>query len=183
MKKYLILGLALMISAAVFAQEATVEPATWSQEFSIAEVEIGDEVEIIFTAPLKPKYHIYSNNYDPKFSPTCGPLLTEFDYSEVVGLKLIGVPKPIDVHIYMDDIFDCEVHEFSNKVEFRQKARVIGAAPSIKGKVDYQICNDRGCLSYNHKFTLAGLKIKKTVKLILEVEDTETTDKTLDKEA
>ena len=183
MKKYLILGLTLLISAVVFGQEATVEPATWSQEFSKSEVEVGDEVEIVFTAPLMPKYHVYSNNYDPKFSPTCGPLLTEFDYSEVVGLKLIGVPKPIDVHIYIDDIFDCEVHEFSNKVEFRQKARVTGALPSIKGKVDYQICNDRGCLSYKHKFTLAGLKIKKTVKPILEVEEAETTDKTLDKEA
>jgi|AntRauTorckE5430_2_1112549.scaffolds.fasta_scaffold04679_3 thiol:disulfide interchange protein DsbD len=182
MKKYLILGLTLLISAVVFGQEATVEPATWSQEFSKSEVEIGDEVEIVFTAPLKPKYHIYSNNYDPKFSPTCGPLLTEFDYSEVVGLKIIGVPKPINVHIYMDDIFDCEVHEFSKKVEFRQKAKVTGPLPSIKGKVDYQICNDRGCLSYNHKFTLAGLKIKKTVKPI-EAEEAGTTDKATDKQA
>jgi thiol:disulfide interchange protein len=155
MNKYVVLGLTLFLSIVVFGQESTVDPVTWSQKFSKSEVEIGETIEVIFTAPLKPHHHIYSND----FAADCPPQKAKFDFT-ATDLEVIGNPKPIGTHRYVDDVFDCEVSDFQDKAEFRQKVKITGSKPSLGGKLHYQICNDRGCLSYKHKFSLNSIKVK-----------------------
>ncbi|MFY0644365.1 MAG: thioredoxin family protein [Bacteroidia bacterium] len=154
--------LTLVIGLFVFAAQAqpSVEPAVWSQKFSKAEVRIDEVIEIIFTAPLKEHHHIYSNDFDYE---DCGPLKTKISY-QPTDIEVIGSPVPINPRFYVDEIWEMvcgegKVADFEGTAEFRQKLKITGNNPSISGAIDYQICNDAGCLGYKHEFSLAGLRV------------------------
>lgn len=155
--------LTLLIGFLVYIAHAqpTVEPATWSQKFSKTEVEKGKTLEIIFTAPLKAHHHIYSNDFS--IPNDCGPQKTRIEYKST-GFEVVGKPKPINPRHYVDEIWEMvcesgEVSDFEGTAEFRQTLKVTSANPSISGTIFYQICNDEGCLSYEHNFKLSGLKV------------------------
>ncbi len=156
--------------------QPSVEPATWSQKFSVQKAEVGDVIEIIFTAPLKKDHHIYSNDFE--IPDGCGPLKTRINY-KAKGFEVKGLPKPINPRRYVDEIWDMvcesgEVSDFEGTAEFRQKLKVTAINPTISGTIFYQICNDEGCLSYEHDFKLSGLKVSEnSVEPIVPIDDPE----------
>ena len=161
MKGYRVLT-TILLSTFVFLVHAQpmIEPATWSQKFTKKDVRIDEVIEIIFTAPLKEGHHIYSNDFD---YTDCGPQKTKISY-EPVDMEIIGKPKPINPRFYADDIWELvcgegQVADFEGTAEFRQRVRITGKNPSVSGVIDYQICNESGCLGYAHEFKLSGLNI------------------------
>ena len=150
--------LGLFVFAAI--AQPTVEPAVWSQKFSKNQVRVDEIIELIFTAPLKDHHHIYSNDFDYE---DCGPQKTQISYNPT-DIQVIGSPVPINPRFYVDEIWEMvcgegKVADFEGTAEFRQKLKISGQNPEISGTIDYQICNDAGCLSYKHDFSLAGLTV------------------------
>lgn len=164
----------LLIGFIVYTAQAQnlIEPAVWSSKYSSNKVELGKTVEIIFTAPLEEGFHIYSNDFE--IPGGCGPQKAVFSYT-ADGAEIIGKAKPINPRHYVDDIWElvCEsgaVSDFEHKAEFRQKVKITSLDPKISGKLDYQICNDGGCLSFAYNFKMPSLSVSETTTVI----DTET---------
>jgi thiol:disulfide interchange protein DsbD len=169
MIKLFSLVLSLLWSFLSIAQPS-IEPVKWSQKLSKKELNVGDEVEVIFTAPLLKAHHIYSND----FAEDCPPQKAKFIYEIKKGLNVLGQPKPIGARRYMDDIFDCEVSDFEDVAEFRQKIKVTQTDGKLGGTIEYQVCNDMGCLSFKDKFLvdIAANEVSQTSPTAIEQENT-----------
>ncbi|MDB4107596.1 thioredoxin family protein [Bacteroidia bacterium] len=153
MNKYIVLALTLLLTSLVFGQK--VPPANWSHSITNLEVKIGDVIEVVFKADIPKGYHIYSNDYGD-----CPPLKASFDYEENGSFELLGGAKAIGSHHYEDDIFECEVADFENKAEFRQKIKVLSDNPKIVGLLEYQMCTADGmCVLFEYDYTVKGLKV------------------------
>ena len=158
MKKYLILGLTLMISAVVFGQK--IPPANWGNTIDKKELTVGDIVEVTFKTDVPKGFHIYSNDYGD-----CPPIKAKFVWDKSATYELVGGAKPIGSHHYTDDIFDCEVADFENKAEFRQKIKVLSANPKISGILEYQMCTDDGmCVLFEYEYDVKGINVSGGIK-------------------
>ena len=153
MKKYLILGLTLCISALVFGQK--IPAAKWGNTISKTVVNVGDVVEVIFKTDVPKGYHIYSNDYGD-----CPPQKAKFSWDKNASYTLLGEAKPVGSHHYTDDVFDCEVADFEGKAEFRQKLKILTASPKILGILEYQMCtNDGMCVLFEYEYNVKGLTV------------------------
>jgi thiol:disulfide interchange protein DsbD len=159
MKKYLILGLTLLVSAKVFGQK--ILPAKWSHTIDKTEVYVGDIIEVTFTTVVPKTFHIYSNKFD---YTDCGPQKTTFDY-ELSGSQLVGKAKAIGTHTYSDEIWEMvcgegKISDFKDKAEFRQKIKILSKDPKIEGVMDYQMCTEAGmCVVFEYPFEISGLNV------------------------
>ena len=145
MKKIALLVCAMLAAATMWAQQ--LDPVKWT--YSVRELS-ADEAELVFTAELDAGWHLYSQHTDPN-----GPLAIEFSFVDNDDYRRIGKvaePKP---HEEMDEIFQCIVKSFSDKVVFRQKIKRLSYKDfSVKGTVTYQLCNDGSCIApEDHDFT------------------------------
>ncbi len=153
MKKFLFLVLTISFSVLVFGQN--VPPAKWSHSVAKKEIKLGDVIEVVYEAVIPEGMHIYSNDYGD-----CPPIKAKFIFIKNSSFELVGGAKPIGSHKYVDDIFECEVADFENKAEFRQKLKVLSASPKIKGTLEYQMCTPDGmCVQHEYDFEVKGFKV------------------------
>ncbi|MDB5123644.1 MAG: sugar transporter [Mucilaginibacter sp.] len=136
MKKLLFLTALIAMSAGAFAQIEA--PVKWSY----ASKKISSTEAIVFLkATMQKGWHIYSLNVED------GPIKTSFDFSPSKEYSLIGKPsepKPIS---HYDKNFKINVTYFENTVIFQQKIKLKSPKASvIKGKLEYETCNDIKCL-------------------------------------
>ena len=163
MKKYLILGLTLIISAVVFGQ---IPPAKWGYSVDRSEVSVGDVIEVTFKTDIPKEYNIYSNKFD---YTDCGPQKAKFKYT-LEGASLVGDAEAIGAHFHADELWEMicgegQIADFKKKAEFRQKIKILSKNPKIDGRLDYQMCADDGmCVTQKYKFTVDGLKVKEEDK-------------------
>ncbi len=153
MKKFLFLVLTISLSVVVFGQK--VPPANWGYTVSQNEAKVGDVVEVVFKTTIPKGMHIYSNDYGD-----CPPQKAKFFYEKNSSYELVGGAKPVGSHKYEDEVFECEVADFENKAEFRQKIKLLSAAPKVEGTLEYQMCTADGmCVQHEYDFTIKGLKV------------------------
>ena len=115
------------------------DPVSW--DFSYEKK--GDrKFELIFTAAIEPKSHIYSMEI-----PANGPIPTTFRFDTAAGYTLDGKPfevtKPEEI---FDEAFGFKIKTFSNKAEFRQKITAKTASFTATGAVNFMACNNATCL-------------------------------------
>ncbi len=138
MKKLLALTAVLMAFFSLSAQQ--LDPVKWS--YSVKETS-PNTAELVFTAKLDAGWHLYSQYTDPN-----GPLPINFEFVESADYQREGKvlePKP---HEEMDDIFQCVVKSFSGTVVFRQKIKRLSEKDfTVKGVLNYQLCNDGSCIA------------------------------------
>lgn len=136
-----------LTASTLFAQN--IPPAKWSVKSSVAEAKIGQEIELIFTTAIPKGNHIYANDYK------CDPVMAEIIIDVKKGFTTVGKAKAIGAHRYVDDIFGCEVNEWANKAEFKQKIKITAANPVVFGILAYQMCTDDGsCVQFEYEFKL-----------------------------
>jgi thiol:disulfide interchange protein len=153
MKKFLFLIVTIASTIMVFGQN--VPPADWSHQAPKKEIKVGDEITVVFKAVIPEGMHVYSNDYGD-----CPPVKASFSYTKNSSFTLVGDAVPIGSHKYIDDVFDCEVADFEDKAEFRQKIKVLSSNPKIKGLLEYQMCTEDGmCVQHEYKFEVAGLNV------------------------
>jgi len=132
----------LLFFAITFAfglQAQILEPVKWS----FSQNKISDsEFELVFTAKIDPKWHLYSQ--DIPMSPPA----TTFTFNPSDQYKLEGkVIEESQVIEEYDPNFEMELKYFANQAIFRQKVKVLVNKPvEVKGSLDFMSCDDTKCL-------------------------------------
>lgn len=122
------------------ASNAQIEnPIQWS--FSSRNLN-AQESELVMTAVLENHWHIYSQHI-----PADGPKPTQFVFSTSPDYELIGKVKEMSPVIKTHDkSFDMDISYFGNKAVFVQKIKLNKPQTTVKGSVEFMICNDEQCL-------------------------------------
>lgn len=130
----------LLTSAKGFAQFVNLSnPVTWS----FSSKKLGNKMyEVHFTATITGNYHMYAQK-----NMGDGPIPTTFTFAKNPLLLLQGPVKENGKKITKyEEVWKLKVSYFENKVDFIQVVKSKVAAPtSLKGSVEYMVCDDRQC--------------------------------------
>lgn len=136
--KHLFIFLLSFIGFSSFAQMA-LNPVSWKATY--VDLKNG-EGEVIYTATINPKWHIYSQKINGE-----GPIPTSFSVSTSKEFTLIGLVEEEGAHEIYDTSFDIKLNVFDNKAVFKQKIkRLKNESFNIKTTVEFMTCNDAQCL-------------------------------------
>lgn len=155
MKQLLLVFASLFITISSYSQ--ILEPSKWKETASKKEVEIGDEIDLIFTATIDKDWYLYSSDFDPE----CGPIVTTFDFEPNDSYELVGDLKAINPIEKFDDIFECNVRIFKKKGEFRQTIKVLSPDLKVSGSYNFQVCSEVSgqCIPFDYDFTIDGFNV------------------------
>lgn len=152
MKRFSFLLIALF---SIFTLQAQIlEPVSW--EFS-SEYLGEDEFNIIHTATIDAGWHIYSQDIEDG-----GPVPTSFKFEENKRAEYVGkvVEKGEKIDKY-DKYFDMDVSWYDNKVQFIQKVKLNKPRTTIKGELEFMVCDAEQCLPPEEVMFEHKLKIPK----------------------
>lgn len=137
-KKILFVFTAILFSLATFAQ--IYEPAKWSFELKVTGQQTAD---VIIRATIDEGWHLYGLNL-PKDGPRPTIIVFEsIENAEKVG-KLSAPSKLIEAY---DPNFDMKLNWYAREALFIQKIKFADVQKvSIKGYVEFMMCNDESCL-------------------------------------
>ncbi len=108
----------LFLVIPVFASAQVKRPVKWN--YSAKKLSDG-KYEVHLTATIDKGWHLYSQT-----TPEGGPVPTSFTFEK---------------------LFDVNVKQFSDKVDFVQVVQVKGnVKTNLAGKVEYMVCDDKQCL-------------------------------------
>ncbi|MCG8321568.1 MAG: protein-disulfide reductase DsbD N-terminal domain-containing protein [Cytophagales bacterium] len=132
-------------------------PATWSYQVSKDEVHKGDVVELIFRIELDDTWYIYSNDFDAEIGPTP----TEINFEPHQSYELVGELIPLNTKEKYDNILDATYRYMDKKAVFKQKVKILGEHPLIKGDYTYLVCSiaDGKCIPGDGEFEFTGLTV------------------------
>ncbi|PTS92630.1 sugar transporter [Pedobacter sp. HMWF019] len=123
----------------VFAASAQIEnPVKWSY----GQKKISKTEAIVFVkANIEDGWHIYSQNVKDG-----GPVKTTITFAPSKDYVKVGTtsePKPVTK---FEKSFDMNVSYFEKQVIFQQKVKLNKPSATVKGKVEFMVCNDSKCL-------------------------------------
>lgn len=130
--------LALLIFSTLAASAQIKTPVKWA--YAAKKIN-NNEAVLLIKATIDKGWHIYSQNLKPG-----GPVPTSFTFAKSADYTLVGKtaePKGIS---HFEKVFDMDVVYFENEVVFQQKVKLNKASTSIKGTVEFMVCNDKECL-------------------------------------
>jgi len=132
--------LSMLLTASLFSSSYSqiYDPVKWI--FSAERIS-ETEANLIFEAKIESGWHLYSQHLDGD-----GPIPTSFAFKELGGAKLKGDISEGKGHSSMDPNFGIVVKYFENKARFVQKVTVSAAATTLKGELEFMVCNDERCL-------------------------------------
>lgn len=155
MKQLLFVFASLFIVNNLHAQ--ILEPSSWEESTSKVEVEVGEEIDLIFTATIDKDWYLYSSDFDPD----CGPIVTSFTFEENNSYELVNDLRAIDPITKFDEIFECEVKIFKGTGEFRQTVKVHSADFNVSGSYNFQVCSEETgqCIPFEYDFSFTDIKV------------------------
>ena len=142
MKKiFLFLLLASLSFTAV--QSQILDPVKWSTSIKkISET----EYDLVSKATIEDNWHLYS-----QVVPEDGPLPTVFNFDANSAYKTVGKIKESKGTTEHDPVFDMVITFFSKTATFTQRIALTGnTGTTIKGEVEYMVCDDTRCLPPNY---------------------------------
>lgn len=155
MRRHSIAIILILCSFSIFGQIR--EPASWTYEASKEEVQIGDEIELVFKVKLEDTWHLYSADLDPEI----GPLPTVFEYKKDPSFEVVGDVVQRGIHREYDSLWEAYITYFSEKAEFRQKVKILSDRVNVSGSYEYQVCTtvDGMCIPGAGDFSFSTIKI------------------------
>lgn len=142
MKKQVILSSILVLFLLFFSflsKSQILQPVKW--EFS-KQYLLDNEAELVITAKIEKNWYLYSQNIKPG-----GPIPTNFKFNKSSTYKLIGKTNEPEPEKKYDDNFEMDLLIFHNKVDFRQKIRILSKDKfTIKGSLEFMCCDNKRCL-------------------------------------
>lgn len=136
MKKLLILAFITFLGTAAFAQIE--KPVKWQY----AAKKINDkEAVILLKATVDKGWHIYSQKVTGD-----GPVPTSFTFTPSKEYTLVGKPAEPKGVTKFEKAFGINVTYLENTVIFQQKIKLNAPKTTVKGKLEYMVCNDFKCL-------------------------------------
>lgn len=136
-----------------FSQAQIERPVTW--RFS-AQADGDQQVTLTLTATIAKGWHVYS-----QFIEDDGPVPTSFTFEPSKEYSLIGkVAEKSEAIKGFDKTFNMNIIWFANQAVFAQKVKPHVPKGTIKGKLEFMVCNDLQCLppeevEFSVPFTLA----------------------------
>ncbi|MAP80318.1 MAG: thiol:disulfide interchange protein [Aequorivita sp.] len=119
------------------------DPVKWST--SVKKVS-DTEFDIIATATIEDNWHLYSQEV-----PEDGPLPTVFTFEENTDFKSLGEVKESKGITELDPVFDMVITFFANTATFTKRVELLNpSGTTIKGEVEYMVCDDTRCLPPNY---------------------------------
>jgi len=133
------------------------EPAKWSTATSVNEIEVGQELDLIFNAVIDQNWYLYSSDFDPDL----GPIVTEFIFEPDDSYELVGGIRPINPKKKYDDLWEGEITYFKEKGQFRQTVKVLTSDFKVSGSYIYQVCSDIDgkCINFEEEFVFDKVKV------------------------
>ncbi|WP_432714007.1 protein-disulfide reductase DsbD domain-containing protein [Pedobacter sp.] len=137
MKKLtLILSLFLFTAAGAFAQIEN--PVTWSY----GQKKISKTEAIIYLkATIEDGWHIYSQDLKPG-----GPIKTSFTFAPSKDFVKVGKTIEPKAMSKFEKVFNMNVGYFEKQVIFQQKVKLLKPTATIKGTLEYMVCDESKCL-------------------------------------
>lgn len=145
-----LLNLLFVITLCVIAAQAQMlNPVKWTKSIKMTDDKNG---VITFTATIDKGWHLYSND-----TPEGGPIPLSIKWDKKEGVKLVGGLKPSKAPATIDDeMFGMKVRQWDGSVTLTQKFTTTADRYKIEGEVNYQACNDSGCLPGSELFDFSG---------------------------
>jgi thiol:disulfide interchange protein DsbD len=129
---------AVLLLSCLKGSSQILTPVKWSYG---AKKISATEAVVFIKATIDAGWHLYSQTVEEG-----GPVKTTFTYAPAKEYKLNGTtqePKPI---VRMEPAFGMKVAFFEKSVIFQQKVKVSKFPVTVKGSVEYMVCNDEKCL-------------------------------------
>jgi len=136
--KKISLILAFVLFAVIGASAQIEKPVTWSYA---AKKISKTEAVVYLKANMEDGWHIYSQNLKPG-----GPNKTVFSFASSKDYSPVGKTTEPKATTYFDENFKMNVSYFGNQVVFQQKVKLNKATATVKGTVEFMVCNDKQCL-------------------------------------
>lgn len=136
--KKMLLVLFSLFTVLGFSQ-TPLKPVVWHVTYA---EKSSTEGEIIFSATIEKKWHIYSQR------PTdVGPIPTSFTIAPNANFELKGKVEEEDAHEEFVAAFDAKVFVFSGTAVFKQKViRKNNKSFTVNTSLEFMTCNDVQCL-------------------------------------
>ncbi len=136
MKKLMLAAVALMLINTLHAQILT--PVKWSY----AAKKLNNKEAIIFIkASVDNGWHIYS-----QYVKDGGPIATSFKFTPSKAYSIVGKTMEPTPATKFETSFKMNVSYFEKEVVFQQKVKLNAGATTVKGQLEYMVCNNRQCL-------------------------------------
>ncbi|WP_100613593.1 protein-disulfide reductase DsbD family protein [Confluentibacter citreus] len=114
-------------------------------EWTTAVEKISDtEYDLVATATIEKGWHLYSQNV-----PEDGPIPTTFTFESSESYKLVGETIEDEGHVIDDPVFMMRIKYFEDKAVFKQRVSFTNKPETIKGSVEFMVCDDSRCLPPN----------------------------------
>ena len=137
MKKLILLFGLFFISQVAISQ--IYDPVKWT---SSVEKISENEYNLVATATIENKWHLYSQNVPPD-----GPIATKFSYTTTSDFELVGNPSEEEGHTIDDPVFNMRIKYFEKNAVFKQRIKILSKTVSeVKGAVEFMVCDDANCL-------------------------------------
>ncbi len=137
MKRFFLLF--LLLCGSWSAQAQIYDPVSW--KFSVENIK-GDEATLVLSATIQDRWYLYS-----QFIEDGGPIPTSFSFQKSNDYSLVGSvsesPKAITG---FDSVFSMQIAKHKNKVDFKQKVKLLKPKVTVKGMLEFMTCDDRNCL-------------------------------------
>ena len=136
MKKLMLAVIAVMFITAANAQ--ILAPVKWSY----AAKKLNDKEAVIFIkATVDNGWHIYS-----QYVKDGGPIATSFKFTPSKAYHIVGKTIEPTPATKFETAFKMNVSYFEKEVVFQQKIKLNAGATTVKGKLEYMVCNNKQCL-------------------------------------
>lgn len=153
-KTFILLTILLYYNALALAQG---NPA----HFSVQQKQVSPtEIDVVFSGKIDEGWHVYSTGL------ATGPISATLHTEKAEGAKAVGSLKAQghEINIY-DNMFGMKLRYFENSVKFIQRYKITGKTYSIKGYLEYGICNDEMCMPPSQvEFSYTGKGVEETEK-------------------
>ena len=153
-KTFILLTILLYYNALALAQG---NPA----HFSVQQKQVSPtEIDVVFSGKIDEGWHVYSTGL------ATGPISATLHTEKAEGAKAVGSLKAQghEINIY-DNMFGMKLRYFENSVKFIQRYKITGKTYSIKGYLEYGICNDEMCMPPSQvEFRYTGKGVEETEK-------------------
>lgn len=137
MKKLLLivlvcLGLPALVSAQIL------NPVHWN--YSAKSMGNGQYI-LHMTASIDPGWHVYAQDAGQ------GPIPTSFKFDQTSGVSFIGKVRGVGkLQRDFDKNFNSVLKFYETKVDFVQYVKVKPGTKSVKGSLEYMVCDNHQCL-------------------------------------
>lgn len=132
-----------------FAQMDATKLVKWEMKYDAQSLKKGKTLVVTFVGKIAPLHHVYS-----AVQPSKVVLPLKINIESGAGATALELKEEGERKVEHDEVFQADVAFFDNEITVVQTFKVKKKKPVIKGKIDFQVCNDSFCLPGTYNFEI-----------------------------